>query len=137
RAIARRVGEINRRLEARDEPFVAVGSRIRQAGERGSVFQNSTDEKERSLTQASVTVAGKERFFVFPKRHVGVHARPVIGKVRFRYERDRFVVTLGDVTQDALVILHVVAHAFEGVVPDVDLGLSRCRELVMLPTYRY
>ena len=72
--IARGIGEIDRRFESGDEPLVAVGGRIRQAGERRRMFQNSADEKERHLAQAGVTVAGKERFVVFPKRHVRVHA---------------------------------------------------------------
>jgi hypothetical protein len=73
-SIARGIGEIDRRFESRDEPLVAVGSWIRQAGERWCVFQNSTNEKQCCFTQASVTVPGKKRFFVFPKRHMRVHA---------------------------------------------------------------
>ena len=90
--IARGVGEIDGRFESGHEPLVAVGGWIRQAGERGCVFQNSADEKQRQLAQPRVTVSGKQRFAIFPKRHVGVHARAVVGEERFRHEGDGFVV---------------------------------------------
>ena len=56
------------------------------------MFQDSADEKERHLAQARVTVSGEERFAVFPKRDVRVHAGAVIGEERLRHERDGLVV---------------------------------------------
>src|SRR5206468_53853 len=112
-AVTRGVGKINGRFEPWDESLVAISSRIRQAGKRGRVFQDSADEKERGLTESGVTVPSKKRLVVFPKRHMRVHARPVIGEDRFWHERHRFIVPFGDITQDVFVILHVVAHAFE------------------------
>jgi hypothetical protein len=76
------------------------------------VFQNSADKKQGQLRQPGVTVSGKERFIVFPKRHVRMHAATVVSEDRFWHERDRSVVALSDVAQDVFVILHVVAHAF-------------------------
>src|SRR5262245_11276222 len=66
-SIARGIREIDRRLEARDEALVAVGSWICQARERRRVLQNSADEKECGFTEAGVTVPRKKRFLIFPK----------------------------------------------------------------------
>src|SRR4029077_6865582 len=130
--VARGIGKIHRRFESGDEPLVAVRGWICQAGERGSVFQNSADEKQRKFGKPGVTVSSKERFALFPKRHVGMHAAAVVSEDWFRHERDRFVVAVGDVAQDVFVILHVVAHAFYRRETNVDLGLTCRCDFVML-----
>ena len=58
--------------------------------------------------------------------------RAVIAEERLGHESDRFVVPLGDVAHDVFVILHVVGHHFQRREPDVDFGLARGRDFVML-----
>src|SRR5206468_10043067 len=96
------------------------------------MFQNSADEKEGQFRQPRVTVSSKERFAVYPERHVRMHAAAVVSEDWFWHERDRFVVALSDVAQDVFVILHAVAHAFERRETNVDLGLTCLCDFVML-----
>src|SRR5207247_2165531 len=131
RAVAGGIGQINRRFESWYEPLVTVCRRIGETSEGGRVFQDSTDEKQSRLAQASITIAREQRFPVFPERNVGVHARAVIGEERFRHERGRFVVFPRDVANDVFVILHRVAHHFQRREADVDLGLAGGGHFVM------
>ena len=96
------------------------------------MFQDSADEKERHVAQAGVAVAGEKRFVLFPERDVGVHARAVITEERLRHEGHRLVVLPRDVADDVFVILHVVAHDLERRETNIDFGLSRGGDLVML-----
>ena len=79
-----------------------------------------------------VTVAGEERFAIFPKRHVGVHAGAVVAEERLRHERDGLVVLLRDVPDDVFVILHVVGHLLHRSETDVDFGLAGGGDFMML-----
>ena len=101
------------------------------------MFQNSADEKQGQFRQPGVTVSSKERFAVFPKRHVGVHAAAVVTEDWFRHEGHRSVVPSGHISQDVFVVLHVVAHAFERRVTNVDLCLARSCDFVMLALNRH
>ena len=94
--------------------------------------KNSTDKEERHFAQSGVTVSGEERFPIFPKRHVGVHARTVIAVKRLRHEGDSFVVFLRHVAHDVFVILQVVRHRFHRGETDVDFRLTRGRDFMML-----
>src|SRR6202011_5130316 len=78
RTITSRVGEVDRRFEPGHQTLVTVGGRIGDAGEGRGVLQDSPDKEEGHVTQTGVTVASKERFFIFPKRHVGVHAGTIV-----------------------------------------------------------
>ena len=73
-AVAARISEQHRRLEARDEALVAVGRRVGERVERAGVLDHAADEIERSLAQAGIAVAGEQRLAALPDRHVGVHA---------------------------------------------------------------
>src|SRR5204862_1113638 len=57
---------------------------------------------------------------------------PVVGKERLRHEGDGLVVLLCDVANDVFVILHRIAHHFEGRETDVDLCLAGRGYFVML-----
>ena len=61
-----------------------------------------------------------------------MHAAAVIGEERLGHESDRFVVPLRHVAHDVFVILHVVGHLLHRREPNVDLGLARGRDFVML-----
>ena len=101
------------------------------------MFQDSANEKQRDITEPGVAVPGEERFVVFPKRYVGVHAAAIVSEDWFRHEGHRSVVPSGDISQDVFVILHVVAHAFERRVTNVDLCLAGSCDFVMLAINRH
>jgi hypothetical protein len=80
--------------------------------------------------------AGKERFVILPKRHVGVHARAVITEERLRHEGDGLVVPARYIANDVFVILHLVAHRLEGRETNINLCLTGGCDLVMLALNR-
>ena len=130
--VPRGISEVDRRFESGHEPLVAVCGGIRQASERRRVPQNSTDEEERHLTQARVAVPSEKRFPIFPERHVGVHAGAVIAEERLGHEGDAFVVPLGHVSDDVLVVLQVIRHHFHRREANIDLRLTRGGDFMML-----
>src|SRR6476619_4224044 len=130
--MARGVSEIDWCLKSGNETFVTVGLRVRYTGKRGRVFQNSADEKERSVGQSRVTVAGEKRFIAFPKRDASMHAAAVIGEEWLGHKSDGFVVPLGHVAHDVFVVLHVVCHLFNRGETNVDFSLARGRDFVVL-----
>jgi hypothetical protein len=89
--------------------------------------------KKSAMSDSSrITIAGEKRFIAFPKRDVSMHAAAVIGEEWLGHKSDRFVVPLGHVAHDVFVILHVVGHLFHRREPNVDFGLTRGRDFVML-----
>src|SRR5215218_9164295 len=68
RTVAARIGQQHRRLEARDEPLVAVRRRVGERVERPRVLDDAADEIERGLTEARITVACEERLAALPDR---------------------------------------------------------------------
>src|SRR3954449_9203976 len=98
--------------------------------------ENSADEKQGHLAQAGVTISGEERFPVLPKRHVGVHPGAVVAEEWFGHEGHALVVLLRHVPDDVFVVLHPVAHLLHRSETDVDLGLARGCDFVMLALNR-
>src|SRR5262245_4756969 len=124
-------------FESRHEPCVAAGGGIGRAGYAWRVWSDSANETQGELAEPRVAVPREERFAVFPKRDVGMHTAAIVSKDWFRHEGHRSVVPLGNIPQDVFVVLHVVAHGFEGRVTDVDLCLAGCRDFVMLAFNRH
>ena len=63
---------------------------------------------------------------------MGVHAGAIIAVERFGHERDALVVLLRHVAHDVFVILQMVRHRFHRGETNVDLGLARGRDFMML-----
>ena len=61
-----------------------------------------------------------------------MHTAAVVGVERFRHEGDGFTMPFRDVAHDVLVVLHPVAHLFHCREANVDLGLARGGDFVML-----
>jgi hypothetical protein len=78
RAVAARISQQHRRLEARDQPLVAVGRRVGEGVERAGMLDHAADEIERHFAEAGIAVAGEQRLAALPDRHVGVHAAAII-----------------------------------------------------------
>src|SRR4029453_16113898 len=66
-----------------------------------------------------------------------MHAAAIVSEDWFRHEGDCAVVPFGNISQDVFVILHVVAHAFERRVTDVDLCWPGSGDFVMLALNRH
>src|SRR6266699_6518612 len=101
------------------------------------MFQDSANEKQSDITEPGVAIPGEERFVVFPKRYVGMHAAAIVSEDWFRHEGHGSVVPFGDISQDVFVVLHVVAHALERRVTNVDLCLAGSCHFVMLALNRH
>src|SRR3546814_18985398 len=61
RTVAARIGEQHRRLEAGDEPLVAVRRRVGEGVQRLGVLDHAADEIEAHVRQAGIAVAGEQR----------------------------------------------------------------------------
>ena len=134
-AVAARVSEQHRRLEARDQPLVAVGRRVGEGVERAGVLDHAADEVERGVAEAGIAVAGEERLAALPDRHVGVHARAVILGDRLGHEGRGLAVGVGDHVDDIFVDLHAVGGLDQRAVGQAELVL-RGGDLVMVLVHR-
>ena len=123
RAVAARIGEQHRRLEARDQPLVAVGRRVGEGVERPGVLDHAADEIERHLAEAGIAVAGEQRLAALPDRHVGVHAAAVILGDRLGHEGRGLAVGMGDHVHDIFVDLHAVGGLDQRAVGQAELVL--------------
>ena len=131
RAVTRRIGQQHRRLEAGNEPLVAVRRRVRKSVQRLRVPQDAADVIERRLRQIGVEIAGEGRPLAFPHRLVGVHAGAVIALDRLRHEGGRLAVLVRDIVDHVFVDLHVVGGAHQRRIEKAQFVLRR-RDLVMV-----
>ena len=132
RAIARRVDEVHRSLEAGDQAAVRVERGVGEGEHRGGVFQQPTDVPPSDVGESAVpALVVEERRAVAPERLVGVHARSVITEERFRHERRRFAPLLCRVLDDVLELEDVVGRVHHRVEAVVDLGLTARADLVV------
>src|SRR5439155_17014776 len=76
-AVPGRVGQVDRRLVAGNQPFVGVGGGAAQRAQRFGVFQQPADVVQGQVAQAGVFIARKEGLVLLPQTLVGVHARAV------------------------------------------------------------
>ena len=63
---------------------------------------------------------------------MGVHPRAVVAEQRLRHERRDLAGRVGDLLDEVLVAKHLVGGLDERAVADVDLGLARAADLVVL-----
>ena len=108
RTVARRIGQQHRRLEARDQPLVAVGARVGERVQGFGVLDDAADVVQRHLRQVGVGIAGEHRLAGLPDRLVDVHARTIVAVDRLGHECRRLAVAVGHVVHAVLVDLHVV-----------------------------
>ena len=80
RAVAARVGQVHRRLEARHQAPVRVRRRVRQRRDRLRVLDDAADVVERRVREARVAVAAEEGLALLPQRLVHVHPLPLSPK---------------------------------------------------------
>ena len=110
RAVARRIGEQHRRLEARHQPLVRVRRRIGEGVDRLGVLDDAGDVLQAGFRKVGIFVAGEHRLAAFPDRLVAMHARAVVAVDRLRHEAGRLAVDLRDLLDAIFVDLHLVRH---------------------------
>ena len=132
RAIAAAVGEVDRRLVAGDQAFVAVGGRVGEGAQGRGVLEQAADGVQGHVRQAGIAGAGEQIVAVLPQRRMDVHAGAVVQEDRLGHERGRLAVLAGDVLDDVLVLQHVVGHLDQRSVAHVDLALAAGGDLVMM-----
>ena len=93
RAVARRVDQVDRRLEARHQAVVGVHRRVGERQQRRRVLEQAADVVAGDVGQAGVAeLVVEQRRAVLPQRLVAVHARAVVTEQRLRHERRRLAV---------------------------------------------
>ena len=132
RAVARRVREVDRRLEARHQPAIRVGARIGEGRDRRRVMQDARDVVHRSLRHPGVAVAREQRRLALPDALMGVHAGAVVAENRLGHEGRRHPVAHRHVLDDVFVPGQPVGHLGQRLEAHVDFGLSGGRDFVML-----
>ena len=128
--VAAAVGDLGRRLEARDQPLVTVGRGVGEGGEGRGVLEQAADGVDPQVAQAGVALAGQERLVVLPERQVGVHARAVVAEEGLGHERRGLAGAPGDVADDVLGHHHLVGALHQRVGNQVDLALAAGGDLV-------
>ncbi len=131
-AVARRVGEHHRRLEAGHQALVAVGAGVGEGVERLGVADDAADVVERQIRQPAVLVAGEQRAAFLLQRLVYVHAAAVVADQRLWHEGRGLAVAVGHVLHRVLEDLHLVGLDDQRARADADLGLSGGRHLVVV-----
>ena len=97
------------------------------------MLQQPADVVARGLGQERVALGIVEEVrALLPQALVGVHPRAVVTEERLRHERDDLAVGRRRLPNDVLVLQDLVGGLDEGPVADVDLGLARAADLVVL-----
>ena len=110
RAVAGAVNQIDRRLEARNQPVVGVHRRISEGEQRRCVLEDAADVPACDIGQSAVAgLVVEQRLTLVPERGVNMHARAVVAEDRLRHEGRRLPGCPGGVLDDVLVLLQVVA----------------------------
>ena len=101
------------------------------------MFQQTADIEKRHVAQAGIAISGEQRLAILPQRLVRVHAGSVVTEEGLRHERDRLAVLVCHILGHVLVDAHFVRRPQEGIKHDVDLGLARGGDLMVLALDRH
>ena len=102
RTVFSRIGQLDRCFIARNQPLVAVGTRVGDGVQRAGMLDDAADVIQRKLRQTCITVACKQVFAVFPDGLVNVHARAVVAHDGLGHESRGLSVGVGHVVHDIL-----------------------------------
>ena len=132
RAVALRVDQVDRRLEAGHQAVVGVHRRVGERQQRRRVLEQAADVVAGHVRQTGVAeLVVEQRRAVLPQRLVAVHARAVVTEERLRHEGDRLAGGPGDVLDDVLEQHQLVGGVQQRVELVVDLGLTGGADLVV------
>src|SRR5690606_31384330 len=85
-AVARRVGEHDRRFKTRDQTLVGVGGRVGEGVQRLAVLDDTADEVQGGFGQTGIAFARKGILTVLADRYVHVHTGAVVAVQRLGHE---------------------------------------------------
>ena len=132
RTVACRVGQHDRRFEARYQALVTVGCCVGEGVDRARMLDHTADVVQRRVGQAAVAVSGKQVDAILDQRHMNVHAVAVIADQRLGHEGRGLAVAVRDVVHAVLEDLHFVSLAHQGVEGNTDFALTGgCHFVVM------
>jgi len=131
RTVAARIREVDRSLEARNEPAIRIGRGVGQRGDRFRVLDDPADVVERDIGKSGVAVATEEGLALLPDRLVGMHAAAVVAEHRLRHERRRLAVLSRDVLDHVLEPHELVGAVHEALELHADLTLAARGDLVV------
>ena len=96
RAVALRVGQVDRRFVARHQPAIGVGGRSADGQQRRRVLEQAADVVLGGLAEQGVALGVVEDVGVaLPQALVHVHAGAVVAEERLGHEGGRLAVLLG------------------------------------------
>src|SRR5258706_98407 len=137
-AVALREDQVDGSLEARNQPLVAVGCGSDDCQQGGSVRQQSTDIVAGGLGETRIAFHVKEQgLFALPQALMYVHAGTVVSKDWLGHEGDRFTIFARGVLHYIFVKHDVISGLEQGIEPDIDLGLSRAANFMVLGLNQY
>ena len=122
--VARRIGQLHRRLETGHQALVAVGARVGERIDGPGMLDDAADIVERDVGQAAVLVAGKQCLAVLLQGLMHVHAAAVVADDGFRHESQGFSVAVRHVLQGVLENLHFVGFLGQRIRRHIDFALS-------------
>ena len=132
RAVASRVDQVDRRLEAGDQAVEGVHRWVGEGQQRRGVSQDPADVPAGEVRELAVApLVEEQRLAILPQRMVGVHARAVVAEDRLGHERGRLAVAPGLILDDVLELHHVIARRQQRAEAVVDLLLSGSADLMM------
>ena len=126
RAVVAGPADVDRGLESRDQPLVAVDRLVGDGGDLGGVAQQAGHERLGDVGEAVGVVAVVERVLVAAEqREVDVHARTLHPLEWLGHERGVHVLTGRHLAHDETERHHAVGHRERVGVAQIDLLLAR------------
>src|SRR5262249_8733437 len=132
RAIACRVAEIDRRLEARHQPPVRVDGWRTDRAQRRGVLQEPADVIKAFLADIRIFVASKYWGVALPDALVDMHPRAIIPKERLGHKGGGHAALACHVLYHVFVDHYVVGHPGQLGKAHIDLALATGRDLMMV-----
>ena len=102
RAVTRGIGQLDRRLIARNQALVAVGAGVGDGVEGAGVLDDAADVVQGEVGQTGIAVAGEQVFTVFPDGLVYMHARAIVANDRLGHKGGGFTEVMGNVLHHVL-----------------------------------
>ena len=130
--VAGRVGQHDRRFEARHQTLVGVGGRIGEGVQGTSVLDDAANVVEGHFGQTRVLVTGELVVAILPEGLVNVHAGTVVTDQRLGHEGRGLAVGVSHVVDHVLEFLNLIGLLDQGVELDADLVLAGVRHFVVV-----
>src|SRR5690606_11242061 len=131
-AVAGRVGQHDRRFEARNQTLVGVGRRVGETVQRLAVLDDAADEVQRGIGQAGIAFAGEGVLAILGDGDVYVHAGTVVAIQRLGHEGRGLAVGVSDVLHAVFQGLGFIGLGHQGVEAHADFVLAGGGDFVVV-----